>query len=29
VLDDGRRLPFDLFLGIPVHRAPSVVEEST
>ncbi|MGZ6545611.1 MAG: NAD(P)/FAD-dependent oxidoreductase, partial [Actinomycetota bacterium] len=22
VLDDGRRLPFDLFLGIPVHRAP-------
>jgi sulfide:quinone oxidoreductase len=28
VLDDGRRLPFDLFLGIPVHRAPTVVEES-
>ena len=28
VLDDGRRLPFDLFLGIPVHRAPAVVEES-
>jgi sulfide:quinone oxidoreductase len=28
VLDDGRRLPYDLFLGIPVHRAPVVVEES-
>ncbi len=28
VLDDGARLPFDLFLGIPVHRAPAVVEES-
>jgi sulfide:quinone oxidoreductase len=28
VLDDGRRLPFDLFLGVPVHRAPTVVEES-
>jgi sulfide:quinone oxidoreductase len=28
VLDDGRRLPFDLFLGIPVHRAPAVVEAS-
>lgn len=28
VLDDGSRLPFDLFLGIPVHRAPAVVEES-
>ncbi len=28
VLDDGRRLPFDLFLGIPVHRAPEVVERS-
>jgi sulfide:quinone oxidoreductase len=25
VLDDGSRLPFDLFLGIPVHRAPAVV----
>ncbi len=25
VLDDGTRLPFDLFLGIPVHRAPQVV----
>jgi sulfide:quinone oxidoreductase len=28
VLDDGQRLPFDLFLGIPVHRVPEVVEES-
>jgi sulfide:quinone oxidoreductase len=28
VLDDGSRLPFDLFLGIPVHRAPAVVEDS-
>ena len=28
VLDDGTRLPFDLFLGIPVHRAPSVVVDA-
>jgi sulfide:quinone oxidoreductase len=28
VLSDGRRLPFDLFLGIPVHRVPRVVEDS-
>jgi sulfide:quinone oxidoreductase len=28
VLDDGRRMPYDLFLGIPVHRAPAVVEDS-
>ena len=28
VLDDGRRLPYDLFLGIPAHRVPAVVEES-
>jgi sulfide:quinone oxidoreductase len=28
VLDGGRRMPFDLFLGIPVHRAPEVVERS-
>lgn len=28
VLDDGTRLPFDLFLGVPVHRAPAVVEAS-
>jgi sulfide:quinone oxidoreductase len=25
VLDDGRELPFDLFLGVPKHRAPDVV----
>lgn len=25
VLDDGRVLPFDLFLGVPRHRAPDVV----
>ena len=28
VLDDDTRMPFDLFLGIPVHRAPAVVEAS-
>jgi len=28
VLDDGTRLPSDLFLGVPVHRAPAVVETS-
>jgi sulfide:quinone oxidoreductase len=28
VLDNGRRLPYDLFLGIPVHRAPAVVEDA-
>jgi sulfide:quinone oxidoreductase len=28
VLDDGTRLPCDLFLGIPVHRVPTVVEAS-
>jgi sulfide:quinone oxidoreductase len=28
VLDDGTRLRYDLFLGIPVHRAPAVVEAS-
>jgi sulfide:quinone oxidoreductase len=28
VLADGDELPFDLFLGIPVHRAPQVVLES-
>jgi len=27
-LADGRTEPYDLFLGIPVHRAPRVVEES-
>jgi sulfide:quinone oxidoreductase len=25
---DGRTVPYDLFLGVPVHRAPVVVEES-
>lgn len=28
VLDDGTRLPCELFLGIPVHRVPAVVEAS-
>jgi sulfide:quinone oxidoreductase len=28
VLDDGRRLPYDLFLGVPVHRVPAVVQDS-
>jgi sulfide:quinone oxidoreductase len=28
VLDDGRRLSYDLFLGVPVHRAPAVVLDS-
>lgn len=28
ILDDGRALPFDLFLGIPKHRVPAVVEKS-
>ncbi len=28
VLADGDELPYDLFLGIPVHRAPAVVLES-
>jgi sulfide:quinone oxidoreductase len=28
VLDDGSELPYDLFLGIPKHRAPKVVEAS-
>jgi len=27
-LRDGRTLPYDLFLGIPIHCAPPVVEES-
>jgi sulfide:quinone oxidoreductase len=26
---DGGELPYDLFLGVPVHRAPSVVEASS
>jgi sulfide:quinone oxidoreductase len=28
VLDDGQELPFDLFLGIPVHKVPQVVADS-
>jgi len=28
VLGDGAELPYDLFLGVPVHRAPAVVVES-
>jgi sulfide:quinone oxidoreductase len=28
VFRDGSELPFDLFLGVPVHRAPGVVEAS-
>jgi sulfide:quinone oxidoreductase len=27
-LDDGTELPYDLFLGVPKHRAPDVVIES-
>jgi sulfide:quinone oxidoreductase len=28
VLADGRELPYDLFLGVPVHRVPEVVADS-
>lgn len=28
LLSEGDELPYDLFLGVPVHRAPSVVEQS-
>ena len=28
VLDDGGEIPYDLFLGVPKHRAPNVVIES-
>jgi sulfide:quinone oxidoreductase len=28
VLSDGDELPYDMFLGVPVHRAPAVVEAS-
>jgi sulfide:quinone oxidoreductase len=28
VLENGERLPYDLFVGIPIHRVPSVVRES-
>jgi len=28
VLEGGERLPYDLFIGIPIHRVPAVVAES-
>lgn len=28
LLDDGEEMPYDLFLGVPVHRAPQVVVDS-
>jgi sulfide:quinone oxidoreductase len=28
ILSDGSEMPYDLFLGVPVHRAPAVVEAS-
>jgi sulfide:quinone oxidoreductase len=28
LLQDGRSLPYDLFLGVPVHRVPAVVQAS-
>lgn len=28
ILSDGTELPYDLFLGVPVHRAPAVVVEA-
>lgn len=28
VLGDGSDMPYDLFLGVPVHRAPAVVEQA-
>lgn len=28
ILDDGSEMPFDLFLGVPKHRVPAVVESS-
>ncbi len=28
ILDDGTEMPFDLFLGVPKHRVPAVVEQS-
>jgi sulfide:quinone oxidoreductase len=28
VLESGERLPYDLFVGIPIHRVPTVVAES-
>ena len=28
VLDDGTEMPYDLYLGVPKHKAPNVVEEA-
>jgi sulfide:quinone oxidoreductase len=28
ILDDGTEMPFDLFLGIPKHRVPEIIEKS-
>ena len=28
VLDGGERIPYDLFIGVPIHRVPAVVAES-
>ncbi len=28
ILDDGREMPYDLFLGVPKHRVPDVVAKS-
>jgi sulfide:quinone oxidoreductase len=28
IIDDGREFPYDLFLGVPAHRAPKILEES-
>jgi sulfide:quinone oxidoreductase len=28
IIDDGREFPYDLFLGVPVNRAPKILEES-
>src|SRR6266481_2618572 len=28
IIDDGREFPYDLFLGVPAHRAPKILEDS-
>lgn len=28
ILDDGTEMPYDLFLGVPLHRVPAVIEAS-
>ena len=28
ILDDGRRVSYDMFVGVPIHRVPDVVSES-